>query len=217
MLSPRSIMKKRSPARSAEARTKERLESTFEEQEAISPKKNQRQLDQYSAHRFSVTRVASVFILALFMLSVSKLQGLKEDKSSNVVVLSTSAHQDQAEQNEVNEHQATDNRAPDFGIIGYPKTGTTFLLDALNRHPEVVMPPKEFCELENWFEDMKNISATPQSPHKTPTPTRYGFKCPKMIRSTKEIENLVKIAKDKDTRLVMALRHPVLWFESFYN
>ena len=114
------------------------------------------------------------------------------------------------------EQQATDNRAPDFGIIGFPKTGTTFLLDALNRHSEVVMPVpsradnREFCKLEDWFEDMKNISSPPQSPHQTPTPTRYGFKCPTIIKATKGIEDLVKIAKDKDTRLVMGLRHPVL-------
>ena len=200
--------------------TEETLDSTSSNVQAVSPKK----------HQLNVTAVSSVYILALFMLllTVSNLKNLngyldyiKEDQSSNVVVPSTSAHQHQAQQNEVNEQHATDNRAPDFGIIGYPKTGTTFLLDALNLHPEVVMPVpsrsdnREFCELENWFEDMKNISSPPQSSHETPT--RYGFKCPSMIRATKGVEDLVKIAKDKDTRLVMGLRHPVLWFESFYN
>lgn len=201
--------------------TEETLDSTSSNVQAVSPKK----------HQLNVTAVSSVYILALFMLllTVSNLKNLngyldydiKEDQSSNVVVPSTSAHQHQAQQNEVNEQHATDNRAPDFGIIGYPKTGTTFLLDALNLHPEVVMPVpsrsdnREFCELENWFEDMKNISSPPQSSPKTST--RYGFKCPTMIRASEGIENLVKIAKDKDTRLVMGLRHPVLWFESFYN
>ena len=120
--------------------TEETLDSTSSNVQAVSPKK----------HQLNVTAVSSVYILALFMLllTVSNLKNLngyldydiKEDQSSNVVVPSTSAHQHQAQQNKVNEQHATDNRAPDFGIIGYPKTGTTFLLDALNLHPEVVMP-----------------------------------------------------------------------------
>ena len=206
----------------------ETLDSKSNEQEVVSPKKHQPQLlfrSYVNARRARVISVSSVSILALFLflLNVSNLQNpngyfdyIKEDHSSNVVAPSTSAHQDQAQRNEENEQQATDNRAPDFGIIGFPKTGTTFLLDALNRHSEVVMPVpsradnREFCKLEDWFEDMKNISSPPQSPHQTPTPTRYGFKCPTIIKATKGIEDLVKIAKDKDTRLVMGLRHPVL-------
>ena len=193
-----------------------------------SPRVTQRAMRIKRVRNSGLKTLASIVLLGLLSVGLDwYINGIKERNNVSVVlrtISSSQTQQNQDEHNEVNEHQAADNRAPDFGIIGYPKTGTTFLLDALNRHPEVVMPvpskgnPREFCELEKWFEDMKNISSTTsQSPHKTPTPTRYGFKCPTMIRSTEGVENLMKIAKDKDTRLVMGLRHPVLWFESFYN
>lgn len=106
-----------------------------------------------------------------------------------------------------------DNVTPDFGVIGFPKTGTTFLLDALRMHPEVFMPGVgEVCDMDNWFPMMSNASRPSQS---RLAPIRIGFKCPTMLRSTYGIESLMKIAKQ--TRLVMGVRHPVTYFESFYN
>ena len=81
--------------------------------------------------------------------------------------------------------------------------------------PEITMPAKEFCaihhdngdkELTRW---MKN-----QSSYKQPS-QKYGIKCPTMIRVTNAIENLMKVSVQ--TRLVIGVRHPVLWFQSFYN
>ncbi|KAL7516637.1 hypothetical protein ACHAWX_001628 [Stephanocyclus meneghinianus] len=104
----------------------------------------------------------------------------------------------------------------DFALIGFPKTGTTFLLEVLGRHPEITMPPTEFCqihhengnkELINW---MKNTTAV-QSLQRQ----KYGIKCPSMIRMTNAIENVMKASNQ--TRLVVGVRHPVLWFQSFYN
>ena len=96
----------------------------------------------------------------------------------------------------------------DFGIIGFPKTGTTFLLDVLGKHPEVSMPTRETCK-------NSGIDAAQQSKdERTPT-TRYGFKCPQMIRTTALLEQFAPISNE--TRLVVGVRHPVLWFESFYN
>lgn len=80
---------------------------------------------------------------------------------------------------------------------------------------EITMPPYEFCKIHQENGDkqlthwMKN-----QSTHNPPG-QKYGIKCPTMIRVTNAIENLMKVS-DK-TRLVIGVRHPVLWFQSFYN
>ncbi|KAL7533395.1 hypothetical protein ACHAWF_004477 [Thalassiosira exigua] len=107
----------------------------------------------------------------------------------------------------------------DFAVIGFPKTGTTFLLDVLGRHPEVVMPDREFCEVHGpdgeraAAEWLRNRSSTTMAA--TASTKKYGIKCPTMIRNANAIENLAKMATH--TRLLLSLRHPVRYFESFYN
>lgn len=103
--------------------------------------------------------------------------------------------------------------ALNFAIVGFPKTGTTFLLKLLENHPEVVMPPQEFCdihrgtsEIRSWLNDASDLQTIDK---------KYGIKCPTMVRNTNAIDNLAKLSDD--TRLVVGVRHPVLWFQSFYN
>ena len=104
----------------------------------------------------------------------------------------------------------------DFAIIGFPKTGTTTLLQALNQHPEVNMPPTELCQIhqnhkswENWVRkhDAHRIQSF--------LTKKNGIKCPAMVRLPSATENLMKLSNN--TRLVVGLRHPIRWFESFYN
>lgn len=104
----------------------------------------------------------------------------------------------------------------DFAILGFPKTGSSFLTYALNEHPRVVMPPDgtapfEFCqihrpagheELRGW---LRNASMTES------TPMKHGIKCPTMVRAVNAIENLMKVSSQ--TRLIVGVRHPVLWFQ----
>ncbi|KAL7427427.1 hypothetical protein ACHAXM_000850 [Skeletonema potamos] len=159
----------------------------------------------------------SILQSAQFLDSMQQLNTAKAVQSIPQFQVSSGTAEDTKingeEQIFVDEQETKNYRAPDFGIIGYPKTGTTFLLYALRRHPEVVMPSEEFCQPKKWFEEMRNISSRPQSTSETHT--RYGFKCAPMLKSTKQVEDLVQIANR--TRLVMGVRHPVEWFESFYN
>lgn len=106
----------------------------------------------------------------------------------------------------------------DFAVIGFAKTGTTFLLRILGNHPDVIMDKHEFGGIlkedgvERTMAWLQNVSNTvdPKLP-----PKQYGIKNPAMIRTMNGIDNLMKISDH--TRLVVGIRHPVLWFQSFYN
>ena len=106
----------------------------------------------------------------------------------------------------------------DFAIIGFAKTGTTFLLRILGNHPDVIMDKHEFGGILKedgvkrtmaWLQNVSN-TVDPKLP-----PKQYGIKDPGMIRTMNGINNLMKISDH--TRLVVGIRHPVLWFQSFYN
>jgi hypothetical protein len=117
----------------------------------------------------------------------------------------------------------------DFAVLGFPKTGTTFVNYALRQHPQVVMPPDgprgdpmEFCQvhrpdgderLRGWLRDASSSSVG--GGETTTLDVKYGIKCPTMIRSTNAIENLMKVSDS--TKLIVGVRHPLLWFQSFYN
>jgi len=108
----------------------------------------------------------------------------------------------------------------DFAVIGFPKTGTTFLLEQLEGHSQIQMSKGEFCQVHNvtsgaervlsWLTDISNSSDTSTSGN-----TKYGIKCPTIVRDMSAIENLIKISDN--TRLVVGVAHPVKWFENFYN
>ena len=106
-------------------------------------------------------------------------------------------------------------RELDFAIIGFPKTGTSFLLEVLGAHPEITMPPKEFCSIHHANGDKQLSDWIKNESAYQPYGQKYGIKCPSMIRVTNAIENLIKVSDE--TRLVVGVRHPVLWFQSFYN
>ncbi|KAL7547185.1 hypothetical protein ACHAWF_010503 [Thalassiosira exigua] len=112
----------------------------------------------------------------------------------------------------------------DFAVIGFPKTGTSFLLDVLNRHPQIEMPKQEFCEIHGkdgvrkaseWLRDRSLMTTAPETSPPSAAFVKYGMKCPIIIKRADAIENLAKMSKH--TRLLLSLRHPVRYFESFYN
>lgn len=117
-----------------------------------------------------------------------------------------------------------------FAVAGFPKTGTTFLLKMLGQHPEIVMPEQEFCAVHHvvhgvnrtqlLLKEMMTMQQQPSSssskeeePHHYNI--KYGIKCPTMVRNPSAIDNLAKMSDT--TRLIIGLRHQVLFFQSFYN
>jgi hypothetical protein len=100
----------------------------------------------------------------------------------------------------------------DFAIIAFPKTATTFTMKWLAGHEEILMNTQEVyslqlgkpAELVSQFYDM-------------PRGMQYkrGYKAPGDIDSIKALQALDHYWPN--TKLMVGVRHPVLWFESFYN
>ncbi|CAB9503073.1 expressed unknown protein [Seminavis robusta] len=97
-------------------------------------------------------------------------------------------------------------------IIGFPKTGTSTLMKYLHKSPQVHVFDKERCEMgynqharlmESLYKDIP------------PGPTLRGIKCPRNLESHVALQNYQTFFPKTD--FLVGLRHPVLWFESFYN
>ncbi|KAL3793222.1 hypothetical protein HJC23_000764 [Cyclotella cryptica] len=114
----------------------------------------------------------------------------------------------------------------DFAIIAFPKSGTTFMKDYLRQSSEVWMYPREFCiksledverfvrvyyevrlehdrQLQLQENNLDNVSMI-----------QYGLKCPGVL-----YRNDIDIYRRyfHRTKLIVGIRHPISWFESFYN
>jgi len=100
----------------------------------------------------------------------------------------------------------------DFGIIGFPKCGTTTMMRWLNKHNEIAVFPKEMMSLQKQHPAMILRFITKQLPEGR---YRRGYKSPNDVENGR-CRNKLKIHYPK-TKLLVGLRHPVLWFESFYN
>ena len=121
----------------------------------------------------------------------------------------------------------------DFVIAGFPKSGTTFLTQAVLNVSQVYMgwPPgknQEVHDLEQHENIQKFINRYDISKHPNYINDKYkyhriyneekvinGFKAPMLIEHTHGLQNLFNITADID--FVMTTRHPILWFQSFWN
>ncbi|CAB9521334.1 expressed unknown protein [Seminavis robusta] len=97
-------------------------------------------------------------------------------------------------------------------IIGFPKTGTSTLMRYLHKSPRVHVFDEERCEMgynqharlmESLYKDIP------------PGHTLRGIKCPRDLESNLALHNYQTYFPKTD--FLVGLRHPVLWFESFYN
>ena len=106
----------------------------------------------------------------------------------------------------------------DFAIIAFPKSGTTFMKDYLQSSSETWLFKKEFCikKQDDLLQFVKiyykmHVELKQYSYKKT---IKFGLKCPGVLyRSDVQIYRQYF----PTTKLIIGLRHPVSWFESFYN
>ena len=106
----------------------------------------------------------------------------------------------------------------DTAIIGFPKTGSTSLTDMLSYHPEVHMKTWENNLLQQPFR-AKVVRKLIQRVH-TDNLTDGGklltsWKNPTDIYHKYAVPTLQEIFPS--TKLIIGIRHPVLWFQSYYN
>ena len=92
------------------------------------------------------------------------------------------------------------------------------------KHCETVIAPREFCgmngsgkpenriiALNKALEEINSTSEYSTSEYHV----RYGIKCPMAIWDTRGIELIS--ANFKYIKIIVGVRHPVLFFQSFYN
>jgi hypothetical protein len=116
----------------------------------------------------------------------------------------------------------------DFAIVGNSKCGTSFLLRYLGKSsPDIYMPPDELCkmssnkpdELVETFYDQSVIHGKfPGALRSDEDDSRmvlHGLKCPKEIATELGLINYAKFFPDM--KFIVTTRHPVLFFQSFYN
>ncbi len=110
----------------------------------------------------------------------------------------------------------------DFAIIGFGKTGTTSILRHLSEMTDSLS--KEHCDLvvnnsgqllKDLYEDhARRVKLAKRNGEELEDRLR-GLKCPQDISSDHSIFNYAK--HFPSTKLIVGIRHPVLWFESLYN
>lgn len=101
----------------------------------------------------------------------------------------------------------------DFAIIGFPKCGTSTMMHYLNTR-EAWVPDVEMCQLTTHKKKIKLIEKLKEHGESNPEQKR-GIKCPASVESALSHKHFRKYFPN--TSFITGVRHPVEWFESFYN
>jgi hypothetical protein len=104
----------------------------------------------------------------------------------------------------------------DFVIAGFSKCGTSSLTTWLDGHPQILIPREErFDLIEN--DPGKLAKRMFKLYKKMATPKGYiqGYKQPKDVSFPQTIQAWNRYWPK--TKLIVTVRHPVLWFQSFWN
>ena len=100
----------------------------------------------------------------------------------------------------------------DFAILGFPKCGTSTMMQWLGQHPEAQCFRHEVNDLKN----NKPTELIKRLYYKLPEGNyKRGYKSPSEIELDHIRDHLARLFPQ--TKVVIGIRHPVRWFESFYN
>ena len=104
----------------------------------------------------------------------------------------------------------------DFAILGHAKCGTSTMMTWLSQHPEVLCFPNEVTTLQQgdpdaFAEELQQLLSENNDTNKIKT----CYKSPSDVESRPALRILRTVWPD--TKLIVGIRHPIRWFESFYN
>mmetsp|Transcript_25922 Transcript_25922/g.39230 ORF Transcript_25922/g.39230 Transcript_25922/m.39230 type:complete len:418 (+) Transcript_25922:156-1409(+) len=100
----------------------------------------------------------------------------------------------------------------DFAIVGFPKCGTSTMMEYLDLSPYTKVAQKERCEL-----GYAQAAPLIRKLYDELPPGNYkrGIKCPRDAENDFAMKNYKTYLPKTD--FLIGVRHPVRWFESFYN
>lgn len=102
----------------------------------------------------------------------------------------------------------------DFAIVGHAKCGTSTMMKWLGEHPQVLSRDQELPHLTLGKVGLFAKNCYNLDENGDPTKFR-AYKNPTDIQNLRAIRLLRQYFPQ--TRLFVGIRHPILWFESFYN
>eukprot|EP00978_Attheya_sp_CCMP212_P002928 scaffold6049_cov41-Attheya_sp.AAC.1 len=102
----------------------------------------------------------------------------------------------------------------DFAVVGFPKCGTSTMMRYLNIPNVSASLQDEQCFLSFNQDEPFVKDLYEQLPSEPPHLLR-GIKCPQNLESDHALQNFQTLFPR--TKLIVGVRHPILWFQSFYN
>jgi hypothetical protein len=100
-----------------------------------------------------------------------------------------------------------------FAVIGFPKTGTSTMMRHLASHPEAQVWTKETCTL--MLENPHSLVHALYHNYTSGPGFLRGLKCPRGMEDVTTVQHLAH--RFAATKVIVGVRHPVHYFESFYN
>jgi hypothetical protein len=106
----------------------------------------------------------------------------------------------------------------DFFVAGFPKCGTTTMLYAFANHNETDIGKTEKCVILNAkVSDSVALNRLDDAVGELSADygMKRGIKCPSGIKNSRSLERMHN--HSPRARLIVGIRHPVLFFQSYYN
>jgi Sulfotransferase domain len=107
----------------------------------------------------------------------------------------------------------------DYVLAGFPKCGTTAVGHLLSSHPLIKdTGQEEHYILQDMGEAMNGLYSTlltPWSDDENITSVVRGFRCPHQIHMEEGIRMISEVFTE--AKVIVSVRHPVWWFQSYYN